>query len=725
MPLSTERLAVASARRPWITLGAWVLALILGIATIVSLLELTSEGELTSNPESEQGYDAIERHFPPDPADEFVDELILVRSATLTVDDAAFRDAVRRLVADVRSSGAVHNAESYYESGDESLVSESRRATLIPVGLAGDCEESAGRLIGIVEAADGGGLDAAISGECSADRDLDAILDEDLKTGELYFGLPAALVILVLVFGTLVAALVPLVVALFSIAIALGLAAVFSQGFDLSVFLFQMTTVMGLAIAADYGLFIVSRYREERVAGRSELEAIAGTGATANTAVLFSGLAFVFAMSGLLLVPDSVLRSLGVGALTVGLVAVVAALTLVPALIGLLGDRVNALRVPLVGRAVDSAGTEGRFWSRIARAVMRRPVVSLVVSVALLVAAALPVLDLRLSTPGIRSFPETAPSREGFAALEEEFGVGTTDSVLVAVEGEVGRAPLRDAVLELGERLEASPSFREPEVEPSPDGQLALVEALVVGDSRDERALDAVAELRSNVVPTVFGGKDATVYVTGETAEELDYTELMETWLPRIIAFVLLLSFVLLTIAFRSIVLPLKAILLNLLSVGAAYGLLVLVFQKGIGNELFGLRQTEIVSTWVPLFLFCVLFGLSMDYHVFLLSRIRERYLRTGDNEEAIVHAIGTTARVITGAALIIIVVFVGFASGELAESQQVGFGVAIALLIDATIVRCVLVPASMKLLGRWNWYLPSWLRWLPDPHVEHEAASS
>ena len=244
----------------------------------------------------------------------------------------------------------------------------------------------------------------------------------------------------------------------------------------------------------------------------------------------------------------------------------------------------------------------------------------------------------------------------------------------------------------------------------------------MAGDSRDERALTAVEQLRKADVPTIFDGLEATVLVTGESAEEIDYTALMRFWLPLIIAFVLVLSFVLLTLAFRSIVLPLKAILLNLLSVGTAYGLMVLVFQKGIGNELFGLRETQLVTTWVPLFLFSVLFGLSMDYHVFLLSRIRERYLRTGDNEEAVVHAVATTARVITSAALIIIAVFAGFASGEIAETQQVGFGVGVALLIDATIVRCVLVPASMKLLGRWNWYLPSWLGWLPDAHVEHET---
>ncbi len=394
-----------------------MLALILAVGTIVTLLDLTSEGELTSNPESEQGYELIGQHFPPSPDDEYVNELVLVRSERLTVDDPAFRTKVGELLDEIRASGVAHNATSFYESRDGALVSEDRGAALIPVGLQGDCEGSADRLIAITEAADGDDFDVRVSGECSADADLNRILDEDLKTGELYFGLPAALVILVLVFGALVAAVVPLLVALFSIGIALGLAALFSQGFDLSVFLFQMTTVMGLAIATDYGLFIVSRYREERAIGRTELDAITASGATASRAVLFSGMAFVLAMSGLLLVPDSILRSLGVGAMTVGLVSVVAALTLVPALLGLLGDRVNALRVPFLGRAVDSAGTEGRFWSRIARAVMRRPVVSLVASVVVLLAAAAPVLDLRLSQAGLRSFPDEAPSKAGFLAL--------------------------------------------------------------------------------------------------------------------------------------------------------------------------------------------------------------------------------------------------------------------------------------------------------------------
>ena len=720
--LSTERIARACARHPWLTLGSWVIALILAVVTLVALLDLTSEGELTANPESRQGYDLIGQHFPPSPDDEYVNELVLVRSQTHTVDDPVFRAKVEAVLREIRASGVAHNAMTFYESSDQALVSEDRGATLIPVGVQGDCEAGGDRLIAITRAAAGDDFEVLVSGECTADADLNRILDEDLKTGELYFGLPAALVILVLVFGALVAALVPLLIALFSIGIALGLAALLSQGLDLSVFLFQMTTVMGLAIATDYGLFIVSRYREERASGRAELPAIAASGGTASRAVLFSGMAFVLAMSGLLLVPDSILRSLGVGAMTVGLVSVVAALTLVPALLGLLGDRVNAVRIPVLGRAVDSAGTEGRFWSRIARAVMRRPVVSLVASVVVLLAAAAPVLDLRLSQAGLRSFPDDAASKAGFVALEEEFGVGTVDSAIVVVAGDTESPKLQAAVDRLVTELESNPAFRQPEVEVSPDRELAVVEALVVGDSRDAEAIGAVEQLRRATVPGVFGGIDARVLVAGETAEEIDYTALMTDWLPRIIAFVLVLSFVLLTVAFRSVVLALKAIFLNLLSVGAAYGLMVLVFQHGIGNEFFGLRETNLVSTWVPLFMFTVLFGLSMDYHVFLLSRIRERYLRTGDNTEAVAHAVATTARVITGAALIVIVVFVGFASGDLVETQQVGFGVAAALLIDATIIRCVLVPASMTLLGKWNWYLPSWLGWIPDPHVERET---
>jgi RND superfamily putative drug exporter len=271
----------------------------------------------------------------------------------------------------------------------------------------------------------------------------------------------------------------------------------------------------------------------------------------------------------------------------------------------------------------------------------------------------------------------------------------------------------RSAIERLAVDMREDRAFRQVATDVYPGRRLAVIEAIPAGDSRDDRALAAVRQLREAEIP------GARVLVTGETAESIDYFALTDRWLPILIAFVLGLSFILLTVAFRSIVVPATAILLNLLSVGAAYGALILVFQKGVGNELFGFQQVDFIEAWVPLFLFAVLFGLSMDYTVFLLSRIRERYVQTGDNDFAVAHGIGSTARLITGAALIIIAVFSGFALGDLVAFQQMGFGVAISLLIDATIIRSVILPATMKLLGEWNWYLPSWLRWLPDFHVE------
>jgi uncharacterized membrane protein YdfJ with MMPL/SSD domain len=701
-------------------IAAWAAAFLVSIVAVVSLLDLTSEGEVTNEPESERAYELIGDRMPFEPDDEFVSELVLVRSDRLRTDDPAVERKVTALVADLRRSPAVHNATSYVHEDDPALVSPDSRAAVIPLGLRGDCEEAAGRVVEIVEAANHPPFEVTVTGECTAERDINAILDEDLRKGELMIGLPAALLVLLLVFGTVVAALVPLVLAVVAITIALALAAVVSQAVELSVFLVNMLTVMGLAIGIDYSLFVVSRFREERATGRSREDAIAVTGATASRAVLFSGLAFALAMSGLLLVPDTILRSLGFGAIAVGVTSVAAALTVPPAVLALLGDRVGALRIPIPGLGATG---EGRVWSAIARGVTRRPVVWLALSAGVLLAATAPVLDLKLGTSGLRTLPNDAVSKQGFLALERSFGVGTVDSAIVVVDGDVEDERVSGGIRRLRERLRASPLFVDPSVETNPAGDLAVVEALVVGDSRDERALEAVEQLRERDVPAAFAGADAEVLVTGETAEELDYTALMQDWVPRIFAFVLALSFVLLTIAFRSIVVSAKAIALNLLSVGAAYGVVVLVFQKGVGNELLGLHQTELITTWLPIFLFSVLFGLSMDYHVFLLSRIRERWAETGDTRDALVHGIGSTARVITGAALIIIVVFAGFAAGDLVETQQIGFGVGVALLIDATLVRSVLVPASMQLLGRWNWFLPRWLGWLPDVQVEKGAA--
>jgi len=718
----TERLARHAALHPKRMLALWGAIFALSVAAIALLLPsaITTDATVTNDPESQQGYDAIGRHLPP--SDDFVNEVVLFRAPGEDVTTSReVRNEVEKLAAALQATGRTHAVTTYYGSNDESLVSPDKDATVLTIGMAGDAEEGIKDVLRVLEEADRGPYEVSITGEFTADNDFLELSNKDLKEGELFFGLPAALIVLLVVFGAVVASFVPILLAIVSIVFALALVAVVGQAWEVSFFVVNMLSGMGLALGVDYALFIVSRFREERARGVEKVEAIAAAGRTASRAVLFSGTAFVIALTGMLLVPDTILRSLAAGAVLVGITAVLAATTLLPAVLSLLGDRVDALRLPFVGRRSSS---EGRFWGAVVSSVQRRPLVSLVASTALLVALALPALDLRTGSAGVRTIPDGYASKDGFLALEREFGVGTVDSAQVVAEGDVESAASRNAIDNLVELLSDDPAFRAPEVTRSPDGNLALVEAQVVGDSRDEAAVQAVERLRSEVVPKAMAGTDLNVFVTGETAEILDYNELMGDWLPIVFLFVLGLSFVLLTVAFRSIVVPAKAILLNLLSVGAAYGLIVLVFQKGVGNEIFGFEQVDAIEAWLPLFLFSVLFGLSMDYQVFLLSRIRERFTQTGDSSEAVAFGVRTTARLITGAALIIVVVFAGFAIGELVMFQQMGFGVAVALLIDATLIRSVLVPAAMELLGDRNWYLPSKLGWLPHYEVEAETKS-
>jgi len=714
----TERLARHAALHPKRMLAIWGGIVVLSIAAIALLLPsaLTTDATVTNDPESQQGYDAIFERLPP--TGDSVNEVVLFSAPGVDVtSDPGVRQEVELVAAALEQTGKTRSVVTYFDSGDESLVSPDRDSTVIAIGMGGDGEDGIEDVLDVVRLADRGPYEVSITGEYTADHDFLELSNKDLKEGELFFGLPAALIVLLLVFGAVVASLVPLLLAIVSIVFALALVAIVGQVWDVSFFVVNMLSGMGLALGVDYALFIASRFREERARGLEKVEAIAATASSASRAVLFSGSAFVIALTGMLLVPDTILRSLAAGAILVGFTAVAAAITLLPAVLSLLGDRVDTLRLPFLGRGASS---EGRFWGWVVSRVQRRPLVSLVVSAAVLIALALPALDLRTGSAGVRTIPDGYASKDGFNALERELGVGTLDSAQVVVVGDVAAPPIRGRIDDLRDELASDPGFRSPELTISPNRDLAVVEALVVGDSRDEAAVLAIERLRQEVVPAALGGTGVTTYVTGETAEIVDYRELMERWLPIVFLFVLGFSFILLTLAFRSIVVSAKAIVLNLLSVGAAYGLIVLVFQKGVGNELLGLPKVDAIEAWLPLFLFSVLFGLSMDYHVFLLSRIRERFTQTGDSSEAVAFGVRTTARLITGAALIIIVVFVGFATGELVMFQQMGFGVAVALLLDATVIRSVLVPAAMELLGERNWYLPRWLEWLP--HVEVES---
>ncbi len=716
MRLSTGPLAASSARHPWPVVGAWVTVAILAIIAIAMFLSLTTEGAPTNDPESQRADEVRLAAFPPRPGTAVTD-VVIIRSDVYEVDSARFEAFVRDFVDDAEIT-ALGRARTYLDDSDGGLVSEDRHATMIPVALEDDDDETE-KLVEKVEALAVGAFVVSVTGQETLDHDFDLLSQEDLENGELKFGLPAALIVLLLVFGAVVAGLVPLLMAMVSIVVALGLTALLSQQFELSVFVVNMLTGMGLALGIDYSLFVVSRYREERGREKGELTAIEAAGATASRAVLFSGSVFVIAMFGMLLVPNSIMRSLAVGAILVGIVSVVAALTLLPAVLGLLGDKVNALRIPVVGRgSLQTSNSEGRFWGAIVRRVLRRPGLSLALSVGLLLALALPVFRIDTGTSGVSVLPDRFASKQGYLALERAFPGTTTDPAEIVVSN-ASATGVPAALVQLRRSLAADPRFGEGELVRSADGEVALLSVPIAGDPSSTQATDAVRDLRSELIPERFAGTDAEVLVGGQSSENIDYFDSVIDPAPWVIAFVLLLTFVLLTVVFRSVVVAGTAVGLNLLSVGAAYGLLVLVFQEGVGADLLGFQQTDAIEAWVPLFLFSVLFGLSMDYQVFLLSRIRERYDQSGDTTDAVTFGVGSTARIITGAALIIVAVFSGFARGDLIMFQQMGFGVAIALLIDATIIRSVLLPSAMKLLGDRNWYLPRRLEWLPRLQLE------
>ena len=532
------------------------------------------------------------------------------------------------------------------------------------------------------------------------------------------------MIILLLVFGAVVAGLVPLLMAILSIIVALGLVAIVTLEFTLSTFIVNMLTGMGLALGIDYSLFVVSRYREERAHGLAKEDAITRAGATASRAVLFSGSTFIVALLGMFIVPTSIMRSLALGAILVGITSVAAALTLLPALLSLWGDGVNRLRIPYIGRNIGRAdAAEGRFWRGIVNAVLRRPALALAISVAGMLALAIPVFGMHIGANGITTLPDSVPSKQGYLAVQRAFPTKNPEPVrIVAVGGgAVARRDMR--TLTSGSNRLMNPLFGPATLDIA--GNTSLLVVPLRGDPVGSAQVAVVRYLRSRTLPSAFAGSGAHVYVGGVTSENIDYFDAVSAPTPYVLLFVLGLSFILLTIAFRSIVVALVSVLLNLLSVGAAYGLLTLVFLYGDGAGIFGFQHTHSIDAWVPLFLFSVLFGLSMDYQVFLMSRIKERYDVSGSTREAVTWGVASTARIITGAALIIVAVFAGFASGSLVQFQQMGFGVAVALLLDATVIRSVVLPAVLSLLDSRSWYLPRWLEWLPHADIEGAVTPS
>jgi RND superfamily putative drug exporter len=767
--------------------GVWVVLLVVGMGLSSGIADvLNNDQRQTNNPESQRAEDLLESRGVRE--EQPLDELVIVRSETLTVDDEAFREEVGEVLASLRSLGdeVVVSATSFFETDAPSLVSADRRTTLLPVTLAGsvaDTDEAGEPFIERIREleAESDAFAVGTFGFASLNVVFTELAEEDLQAEVR--ALPVALLVLVLVFAAVVASFVPMIVAFISIIVATGLAALIGQIWPLSFFITNFILSIGLAVGIDYSLFVVERFREERARGRERIDAISVAGDTATRAVLFSGITVVIALFGMFIVPQAIFRSLATGAILVASLAVAAALTLQPALLALLGDRVNSLSVrpTLVAAAVvvvgipafvlmslggaggldamaltallvlavaivasvadsrmdlgarDWAGAplfrhgavdpETGFWARGAQLVMRYRMVSALSATALLVALSISYFNINTGFAGASTLPEDTEPRAAFELLDAEFSAGeATPAEIVIDSPNVAAAPVQEAIQRLIGELEAAPIFGTPTVIALDSPSTALIQVPLRAESATPEERDAILELRDEIIPRTFGGVDAEVLVGGVPGGNTDFFGMVDTFLPLVFAFVLSFSFLLLLLVFRSIVVPVKAIIMNLLSVGAAYGLLVLVFQKGVAADFFGFQTVETVEAWIPLFLFTILFGLSMDYHVFLLSRIRERYDVTHDNRGSVVFGLRSTANIITGAAAIMIVVFGGFAAGQLVPFQQMGFGLSVAILLDATIVRIVLVPATMAMLGDWNWYLPSWLSWLPDLRVEGES---
>ncbi len=650
-------------------------------------------------------------------------QMVLVQSKTLTADDGAFRAVVEDVERTLHTLPEARKIQSPLSSGHADSISKDGHSALVSYAPHGTYEEAILYIDEHVAAIDEVADRHPAFGVESLGTSTDKALDAEIKGGLAKAGLisiPLTTIVLLFILGSLVAALIPLLLGVTAVAATMGLLAIASQGFPVSENIMEVVLLVGLAVGVDYSLFYMKRERQERAAGRPERAALEAAAATSGRAVLVSGITVLIAMAGMFLSGDKTFMSFSVGAMLVVFVAMIGSLTVLPAILGRLGDKVEKGRIPFLGRRRGKQ-TESRLWSALLDRVLRRPVVSALAAGAVLVALALPTLQLHTSQTGIEGI--TSPAVEPFVRLMDAFP-GTPEPAMVAIKAENVKTPaVREAVAELERTALATGEMNAPiDIETNRDGTVTKVEIPLVGNGTEDRSTAALATLRDDVLPATIGKVDGVEYaVTGITANSEDFNESQTSSAPKVFGFVLLFAFVLLLVAFRSIVIALKAILLNLLSVAAAYGLLVVVFQWGWGENLLDFTSNGGIANWLPMFMFVILFGLSMDYHVFILSRIREAYDRGLSTDDAISHGIKSTAGVVTSAAVVMVAVFAVFITLPLVDLKEMGFGLAAAVLIDATLVRGVLLPATMKLLGDANWYLPSWLRWLP--RLEHEAA--
>ena len=636
--LSTESIARVSSKRPWVTIGIWILVFVLAAFLRATLFEdaITTEFAITNNPESAIANELIEERLT---GPRGTNEVVIVQSPESVVDDPEFQSIAESIHAGLAALGPEIIRQdtliNYFQTEAGFLVSKDRRTLLIPFTMAGGVDDAADHIGAVADVVADfktvPGFKVIMTGQATVGKDFQEVAQEGLLKGEI-IGVPIALIILVVVLGALVAAVIPLIMAVVSIVLAMGLASLAGQIYELSFFVENMITMIGLAVGIDYSLFFLTRYREERAKGLDKLAAIARAGGTANRTVVFSGITVVLGFVGMLLVPSNVFIGIGLGVIFVVVAAVLASLTLMPAIMSVLGDRINKFPVPFVGNPVsnfEDSGSGG-FWDLVSRTVMRKPVVSVLLAGGVLVAALVFFFQIQTGSSGVASFPDGIESKEGFQILEREFSAGEIAPAKIVIEGDAGSPAVQAAISRLTVILETDPSFGQPKpLVVGEGGEVGLLAVPVTGDSSNQASIDSIKRLRNEYLPEAFEGVTARVYVTGETAMNIDFFDMSKDAAWVVIPFVLAVSFLLLMVVFRSLVVPLKAILLNLLSVGATYGILVLVFQKGVMADTLGMQQSGTVEAWIPIFLFAIIFGLSMDYHVFLLSRIRERFDET------------------------------------------------------------------------------------------------
>jgi uncharacterized membrane protein YdfJ with MMPL/SSD domain len=671
--------------------------------------------------ESGQAARLFDDHFPKKQAEQVLIQAPEGAHAT----DTSVRKAVDQTIAAVSGKPGVIRVKTPYQKGNEGQLSKDGRSVLVEFEIKGDMDATSKLVdptIAAVHQVKASNPDVFVGqyGGASVTKALEKAQNED-SSKSIMLSLPATLLILVVTFGALVAAGIPLLLGLTAVLGTLGLVAGVSHVFPMESTVTEVVLLVGLAVGVDYSLFYLRREREERARGASKLDAVHTAAASSGRAVLVAGSTVMVAMAGMFFAGLSIFTALGIGSIMVVAVAMIGSVTVLPAVLASLGDRAEKGRIPFLHR-LRRSDRDSRVWGWILGRVLKRPAISAVLATGLLVVMALPAFGMHTGISGDADNSRKLEVMRVYDRMQAAFPGGQIPAVVAIEADDVTTPQIAAAAKELGDKAVATGKLNGPlSVEVSPDKHVAMIAIPMKGDGTDALSGQALAALRGGIVDDTVGSAPGVkhAYVTGEAAGTKDFNDLLKSKAPIVFAFVLSLAFVLLLVTFRSIVIPIKAIVLNLLSVGASYGLLTWIFQDGRFERALGYQANGGIASWLPIFLFVILFGLSMDYHVFILTRVREAFDRGMKSEDAVAHGIKTTAGTVTSAAIVMVVVFAMFATETGIEMKELGIGLAAAILIDATIVRAVLLPAAMKLLGKWNWYLPKRLDWLPK--ISHE----